>query len=211
MSQIPAPAARAVTADQVTDAVLAGAWVVDVRHRDSPAAARPPAPLDVERADGRAATVGWFVPCDDDIVLLTDDPERLESALRELARRGFDAQRTHVHDTSAPLAPSYRRADWSDYVSAVTAGDPLVLIDVREADDWHASHLPGALHVPLHHVEHRAAALPRGPLWVHCRSGYRAGIAASLLHRAGRDVVHIDDLWERFPGPHAVAAVTTAA
>ena len=27
---------------------------------------------------------------------------------------------------------------------------------------------------------------------MHCASGYRAGIAASLLQRAGRDVVHID-------------------
>ena len=28
-------------------------------------------------------------------------------------------------------------------------------------------------------------------------SGYRAGIAASLLHRMGRSVVHVDDDWER--------------
>ena len=34
--------------------------------------------------------------------------------------------------------------------------------------------------------------VPAGKLWVHCTSGYRAGIAASLLQRAGRDVVHID-------------------
>ena len=27
---------------------------------------------------------------------------------------------------------------------------------------------------------------------MHCASGYRAGVAASLLQRAGRDVVHID-------------------
>ena len=32
---------------------------------------------------------------------------------------------------------------------------------------------------------------------MHCQSGYRAGIAASLLHRMGRDVVHVDDSWDR--------------
>jgi rhodanese-related sulfurtransferase len=31
---------------------------------------------------------------------------------------------------------------------------------------------------------------------VHCASGYRASIAASLLDRAGRDVVLIDDDFE---------------
>jgi rhodanese-related sulfurtransferase len=34
--------------------------------------------------------------------------------------------------------------------------------------------------------------VPVGRLWVHCASGYRAGVAASLLQRAGRDVVQID-------------------
>jgi hydroxyacylglutathione hydrolase len=29
-------------------------------------------------------------------------------------------------------------------------------------------------------------------VWVHCESGYRSGVAASLLQRAGRDVVHVD-------------------
>lgn len=34
--------------------------------------------------------------------------------------------------------------------------------------------------------------LPQGQLWVHCAAGFRASIAASLLDRAGRDVVLID-------------------
>jgi rhodanese-related sulfurtransferase len=35
--------------------------------------------------------------------------------------------------------------------------------------------------------------VPDARLWVHCASGFRASIAASLLDRAGRDVVLIDD------------------
>jgi rhodanese-related sulfurtransferase len=34
-------------------------------------------------------------------------------------------------------------------------------------------------------------------VWVHCHSGYRASIAASLLARAGRAPVLIDDDYER--------------
>ena len=51
--------------------------------------------------------------------------------------------------------------------------------------------------MPVHEIETRAGELPAGELWVHCRSGYRAGIAASLLHRGGRSVVHVDDSWDR--------------
>ncbi len=32
---------------------------------------------------------------------------------------------------------------------------------------------------------------------MHCASGFRAAIGASLLDRAGRRVVHIDDDWDR--------------
>ena len=42
-------------------------------------------------------------------------------------------------------------------------------------------------------VPDAAAALPDSTLLVHCASGFRASIAASLLARAGRRVVLVDD------------------
>ena len=39
----------------------------------------------------------------------------------------------------------------------------------------------------------RLTELPDATLWVHCASGFRASIAASLLDRAGHHVVYIDD------------------
>ena len=38
--------------------------------------------------------------------------------------------------------------------------------------------------------------MPAGEVWVHCKSGYRAAIGASLMDSAGRQVVHIDDDWD---------------
>lgn len=38
----------------------------------------------------------------------------------------------------------------------------------------------------------RTSEIPDGKVWVHCASGYRSGVAASLLQRAGREVVHVD-------------------
>ena len=57
-----------VTATQVADAVLDGAWVVDVRTdpEHSPAACA-----------GSDDPVGWLVPWEDDIVLLAGSPDVL--------------------------------------------------------------------------------------------------------------------------------------
>ena len=48
------------------------------------------------------------------------------------------------------------------------------------------------MNVPLHELLLRLDEVPAGRVWVHCATGYRAGVAASLLQRAGRDVVHVD-------------------
>jgi hydroxyacylglutathione hydrolase len=38
--------------------------------------------------------------------------------------------------------------------------------------------------------------VPHGKVWVHCASGFRASIAASILDRAGLEVIHIDDSFD---------------
>ncbi|WP_369805278.1 rhodanese-like domain-containing protein [Pseudonocardia sp. MH-G8] len=73
-----------------------------------------------------------------------------------------------------------------------TSRDAVVL-DVRRDDERAAGHIPGSIHIPLHALLHRMEQVPDGRVWVHCASGYRASIAASLLARSGRDVVLIDD------------------
>ncbi|MGW4792469.1 rhodanese-like domain-containing protein, partial [Nonomuraea sp. NPDC004297] len=70
---------------------------------------------------------------------------------------------------------------------------PEVILDVRLAGEWRAAHIDGAVHVPLPELAARARDLPAGAVWVHCGSGYRATAAASLLARAGREVVVVDD------------------
>src|SRR3712207_7542635 len=50
--------------------------------------------------------------------------------------------------------------------------------------------------VPLHELATRTEHLPHTELWVHCGTGHRSSIAASILDRAGRHVTHIDDSFD---------------
>jgi rhodanese-related sulfurtransferase len=201
--ELPIPP-RPVTSEQVTDAVLAGAWVIDLRARSTFAGGHLPGTVNVEYGARFATSVGWLVPWDDDLVLLCDRPEQIGQALQDLAAIGIDEPGTHLLDPAVPLTATYRRASWQEYLDAP---GPRVVVDVRDRDEYDAGHLPGALHLPVHEVDVHGPDLPSGELWVHCRSGYRAGIAASLLHRLGRSVVHVDDAWEQV----AVRAIPTTS
>jgi len=200
---------RPVTRHEITDAVLAGHWVIDLRQRASFARGHLPGSVNVEYSPQFATYVGWLVPWADDFFLLYDSSADVGSALHDLAAIGIDGPGIHdidqAADPGATLPASFRRTDWAAF--RASAG-PRVVVDVRDRDEFEAGHLPGAVHLPVHEVDRRGAELPLGEVWVHCRSGYRAGIAASLLHRAGRDVVHVDDTWDRVAD---LAVATTVA
>ncbi len=78
---------------------------------------------------------------------------------------------------------------------------------MRRTDEFATSHIEGAVNLPVHELLSRMEDVPPGRTWVHCASGYRAGVAASLLQRAGKDPVHID---ARFDDAEA-AGLTMAA
>ena len=63
-------------------------------------------------------------------------------------------------------------------------GNGMVLVDVRESEEWDAGHIPGAKHVPRGYLESRIeGAVPdRGQRVVlYCASGQRSALAANTL------------------------------
>jgi len=63
-------------------------------------------------------------------------------------------------------------------------GNGVVLVDVRESEEWDAGHIPGAKHVPRGYLESRieGAAPGRGDRVVlYCASGQRSALAAHTL------------------------------
>ncbi len=74
--------------------------------------------------------------------------------------------------------------------AAELAASGARMLDVREADEWSAGHIEGAMHVPLGQLE--PAAIPLGvPIVAVCRSGNRSGTATAKLRAAGHDVVNM--------------------
>lgn len=90
-------------------------------------------------------------------------------------------------------------------VLPVELPEGLVVLDVREDDEWRAGHIDGALHVPLAQVQQRMGDLPVDQqVLVVCRVGARSSKATALLSAQGYDAVNLAGgmlAWEQAQRP----------
>ncbi|MCV7267435.1 MULTISPECIES: MBL fold metallo-hydrolase [Mycolicibacterium] len=176
----------------------AGHWVVDLRHRTAFAAGHLDGTLGFELSGTFVTYLGWLYQWGEPLTLIGDTVEQIADARRELVRIGIDdlhgAATGNVADLRAATElRRYRVADFTDLADILGNHDEVVVLDVRQRQEFAASRIPGAVNIPLHELPDRIDELPDGQVWVHCASGYRSSIAASLLDRASRSVVLIDD------------------
>jgi rhodanese-related sulfurtransferase len=69
--------------------------------------------------------------------------------------------------------------------------DGLVVLDVREDNEWDAGHVEGSLHIPLMQLGERYTELPEAQTLVVCRSGNRSEYATAFLVQQGYDAVNL--------------------
>ncbi|WP_232835664.1 MBL fold metallo-hydrolase [Actinocorallia populi] len=189
--------ARRADAAELRRRVEAGEWVVDLRSRKAFAAGHLGGAFNFGLDGSFATYLGWLIPWGTPVSLLAETPDEIAEAQRELVRIGIERPAAAATgDPSgwtggAPLS-GFGLATF-DELAAVRHHRPVVVLDVRRNDEWERSHLPGAVHIPLHELLSRVEEVPEGEVWVHCASGYRSAIAGSFLTAAGRRVVVIDD------------------
>jgi glyoxylase-like metal-dependent hydrolase (beta-lactamase superfamily II)/rhodanese-related sulfurtransferase len=177
----------------------AGEWVVDLRQRRAFAGLHLTGSISVESGDPFATYLGWTMAWGTPLTLIGDSAGQVARAQRELARIGIApaaAATGTVEQLAGGRLSGYQVSDFAGLAASWSQAGRVVL-DVRRPDEWRAGHLAGAVHIPFWELERRSGEVPAGEVWVHCASGFRASIAASLLDRAGRQVVHVDDDWER--------------
>ena len=73
-----------------------------------------------------------------------------------------------------------------DELAVRLEGGDLVVLDVRDDDEFAESHIPGSIHLPYGELPGRQSELPRDrTIAAICSGGKRSGLAASILQREG--------------------------
>jgi molybdopterin/thiamine biosynthesis adenylyltransferase/rhodanese-related sulfurtransferase/molybdopterin converting factor small subunit len=91
---------------------------------------------------------------------------------------GINPQTEHG-ETDRDIAPTELKA-------LLSAGDNLVLLDVREPNEWQIGHIEGARLIPVNSITARAGELSTADeIELYCRTGVRSARALQTLHELG--------------------------
>jgi hydroxyacylglutathione hydrolase len=197
---------RTVSPDEVPALVRSGAVVVDLRARRAFAGNHRRGALNIERGPDLPTYFGWLVPFTAPYVLVSDSPDEVIDACQLLSRIGRESPLgwtpagplERLHDEPPD---HYKAREFADLARRVQQGPLPSVLDVRFPYEWRSGHITGARNVPLPEVADAYQTLAQDEeIWVHCQSGFRAAIAASMLSGAGLFPLLLDDAFENAAG-----------
>jgi len=211
------PPLRELSPDELPRLQQSGAIVLDTRSDTRFGAGHVPGSLNIPLSGQFAAWAGALIGLETDILLVTENGAAAESRMR-LARVGIE----RVTGYLAGGIQAWRNAGQpAGRLPHITVHDlerlqreegALQVADVRRSGEWDEGHIAGATLLPLNQIATAMGQLDRArPVAVHCKSGYRSAIAASLLLRAGfRQVLNVSggfDAWKAGALPVAQVAL----
>jgi hydroxyacylglutathione hydrolase len=168
-----------------------GAIVLDVRNKDEFSNGHIPRSIFIGIDGGFAPWVGALIADNKQPILLVTPEGREEETVTRLSRVGFD-------NTLGVLEGGFEtwKAASKEYdtINGITVEElktkiednNAVIYDVRKQGEFDAEHIPGATFTPLDFLNNYIKDYPQtGMTYIHCKSGYRSVIAASILKSRG--------------------------
>ncbi len=187
------PVPRPLTPLQFREAMAGNdTLVLDVRGYSAFGGQHVPGSYHIDIAGNFATFAGWVLPPEQKILLVTDQADDAAQAALLLRRVGLDQTIGYLEGGLFEWAKAGLATDHIPQLSApelnrrITIGDGLVLVDVRSAGEYGATHVSGALHIPAPMLRSRHVELdPNRDIALVCSTGHRSSLAASILKQHG--------------------------
>jgi hydroxyacylglutathione hydrolase len=184
---------RPLSLEQALTKAEAGAQLLDARDPADFAGAHLAGSVNIGLGGSYATWAGTLLDHALPIVIIAEPGREQEAAMR-LGRIGFDNVAGYLDGGMQSLDPRPELVERIERITAATleeqlAGpEPPLVLDVRSESEWRDQRIDASLNIPLGRLRERLDELPRDrQVIVHCGSGYRSAIAASLLRRHGLD------------------------
>lgn len=193
------PVLERLDADAVERHVSAGGLVVDVRPVAAFAAGHLPRSLSNTLRPVFGSWLGWLVPPERPLLFVLDGGQDRADLVRQCLDVGLERLVGELDGGIDAWTASSR-----EVVSIPTVGPEQLaatVIDVRQANEHAAGHVPGAGNVELAAIAD--VRMPTGPVTVMCGHGERAMTAASMLAARGHGELSVLE-----GGPDTWAAAT---
>lgn len=195
------PIAKPLTPAQVKELAANGHYLVDARSSAEFGAGHIAGAVNVQLSSSEfEQRVGWMVPDDAPIILITDSAADAQKAIFNMAFIGMDqfvvGYLAGGMEAWMAAGEPVRCVPQLDVhtLKHKLATNGLQVLDVREKDEWDEGHIPGGAHMPYTHLVPQITfpaqidALPldkeRG-VAVTCATGKRSSTAVSILLQHG--------------------------
>jgi hydroxyacylglutathione hydrolase len=179
-----APRLEQLTPTRLQSAVAAGAELIDVRPISHFARGHIPGALSIQLRPAFASWLGWLVDPQRSLVFVADADQDRDELVRQCLKIGHEELAGEVGGGMA----SWRAANLAEQQIELSPGPPApsaTVLDVRQASEYVAGHVPAAIHVELGSIGAQAMGpAPVNPV-VMCGHGERAMTGASMLERSG--------------------------
>ena len=174
------------------DTLVEETQVVDTRKGEDFANGHVPGTINIPYNNKFVSWAGWLVNFDKDITVIAS-AENVDQVQTDLQSIGLDRLRfiVPVEELDASLlTETYTDVTAEEAIEAAEKGDVFVL-DVRNATEWNASHYEKAERILLGKLARDHEGLPKDQtIAVHCASGVRSRMAASVLQSLGYKDIH---------------------
>lgn len=166
------------------------ALLIDTRSPQQFSAGHIPGALHVALHGSAFATrVGFVAPAESRLLLIVENDEDLRAACTQLSVVGYDHVSGYLEGGMATWQAAGQPVQELAAISAEQLHEQranLVVLDVRDQEEWDSGHIAGALHIPYYAVEQHLAELdPSATIAVICASGQRSTVASAILQRHG--------------------------
>jgi rhodanese-related sulfurtransferase len=182
---------RPLTVDAALELQRRGAQVLDTREPADFAGSHLAGAVNVGLGGAYATWCGTVLDREHGVVIVADLGREHEAAVR-LGRIGFDIVEGYMEggmqalDSRPARVARVARVTAAALAEQLESSKPPLVLDVRTEREWRENRIQASVNLPLTRLMERLGQLPRDrPIVVHCATGYRSAIAASLLLRDG--------------------------